>query len=205
MIFFLTVCFFLFLFLWLFSYNIDALYYEEGMLTMLDIVYDPFGWMLMFGDIAYVPFLYPLSSLYLIHHSPDWPTWVFVLIAGLGAFAYYAFRESNMERNDFKLGLLKNAKSITMVRFDGSKTQYLISGWSSLARRPNYWPDLLNSIAYSLPTGLLTSVIAWIYPIMFFVLLTHRQHRLEEKGRLTYKNWNDFVKAVPYRYIPYLI
>lgn len=48
---------------------------------MLDIVYDPFGWMLMFGDIAYVPFLYPLSSLYLIHHSPDWPTWVFVLIA----------------------------------------------------------------------------------------------------------------------------
>ncbi len=28
-------------------YNIDALYYEEGMLTMLDIVYDPFGWFVL--------------------------------------------------------------------------------------------------------------------------------------------------------------
>jgi ABC-type phosphate/phosphonate transport system permease subunit len=199
---------------------VDALYYEEGMLTMLDIVYDPFGWMLAFGDIAYVPYLYPLSSLYLINHSPDWPNWAFVLIALLvrkkkkqkennfcfmqGAFAYYAFRESNVERNDFKLGLLPNAKSITMVRFDGSKTEYLISGWSSLARRPNYWPDLLNATSYSLCTGF-SSTIAWIYPILFLVLLSHRQHRLEEKGRLTYRNWNDFVKAVPYRYIPFLI
>ncbi len=59
-------------------------------------------------------------------------------------------------------------------------------------------------IAASLCTGF-TSVIAWIYPILFFVLLTHRQHRLEEKGRLTYANWADFVRAVPRRYIPYLI
>merc|ERR1711916_353690 len=43
-----------------FVYNWDALYYEQGMLTMLDIVFDPFGWMLAFGDLAYVPFLYPL-------------------------------------------------------------------------------------------------------------------------------------------------
>ena len=185
-------------------YNIDALYYEEGMLTMLDIVYDPFGWMLAFGDLAYVPFLYPLSALYLIDHSPDWNNWAFVGIAFLGALAYYAFRESNMERNSFKLGQLPNAKSLTMIRFDGTKTEYLVSGWSSLARRPNYWPDLLNAVAYSLCTGF-NSTIAWIYPILFFVLLTHRQHRLEEKGRLTYRNWNDFVKAVPHRYIPYLI
>lgn len=91
-------------------YNIDALYYEEvsmvsvalfccvissfqGMLTMLDIVYDPFGWMLAFGDIAYVPFLYPLSTLYLIDHSPSWHPAAFVAVALLGMFAYYAFRE----------------------------------------------------------------------------------------------------------------
>ena len=160
--------------------------------------------MLAFGDIAYVTFLYPLSALYLIDHSPDWPTAAFGLVAVVGGFAYYAFRESNVERNDFKLGLLKNAKSITMTRFDGSRTEYLVSGWSALARRPNYWPDLLNATSYSLCTGF-TSIIAWIYPILFFVLLTHRQHRLEEKGRLTYRNWSDFVKAVPYRYLPYLI
>ncbi len=151
-------------------YNIDALYYEEGMLTMLDIVYDPFGWqvktplfvllklliffsprrMLAFGDIAYVPFLYPLSALYLIDHAPSWTNTAYAGVALLGAFAYYAFRASNVERNDFKLGLLKDAQSIKMVRFDGTTSDYLISGWSSLARRPNYWPDLLNAVSYRL-------------------------------------------------------
>jgi hypothetical protein len=39
------------------------------------------------------------------------------------------------------------------------------------------------------------SVLAWIYPIMFFVLLTHRQHRIEEKGKRDYKNWDAFCKV----------
>jgi len=187
-----------------FVYNWDALYYEQGMLTMLDIVFDPFGWMLAFGDLAYVPFLYPLSSLYLIDHSPAYSPLLLTLTIGVAVLGYVGFRLSNQERNDFKLGLLPNAKFIVMKRFDGSSTKYLISGWSSLARRPNYWPDLLNASSYALCTGL-SNPIAWVYPITFFGLLTHRQHRLEEKGRLTYKNWKDFVEAVPYRYIPFLI
>lgn len=182
----------------------DCFYFEESILSTLDIVYDEFGWMLAFGDMAYVPYLYPLSAVYLINHTPDsWPSWIFLAILGLGLFAYYAFRASNAERDAFKTGRLKGAKSIRMIRFDGSQTDYLVSGWSALARRPNYWPDLLNSISYSLPTGF-SSVIAWIYPLLFLVLLSHRQHRLEEKGRLTYKNWQDFVKAVPYRMIPFV-
>jgi len=186
-----------------FLYNFDGLYFEEGMLTMLDIVFDPFGWMLAFGDLAYVPYLYCLPSYYLINHSPELSPLYWVFVLGLGIFAYIAFRLSNNERNEFKLGRLPNAKFITMRRFDGSKSQYLISGWSALARRPNYWPDLLNSLAYSLCTGW-SNPIAWIHFATFFVLLAHRQHRLEEKGRLTYKNWNDFKEAVPSRFIPYL-
>merc|ERR1711916_321978 len=139
-----------------------------GMLTMLDIVFDPFGWML-----------------------------------GFGLLAYYAFRMSNQERNDFKLGLIPNAKSIVMKRFNGTTARYLVSGWSALARRPNYWPDLMGSLVYSMCTGF-GNPIAWVHFATFFVLLAHRQHRLEEKGRLTYKNWNDFVEAVPYRFNPFL-
>jgi delta14-sterol reductase len=170
-------------------------------LTMLDIVFDPFGWMLAFGDLAYVPFLYCLPSLYLIDHSPQMSIWYWMLTFFLGCFSYYAFRVSNQERNDFKLGLLPNAEFITMHRFDGSKSKYLISGWSALARRPNYWPDLLNAFVYSMCTGW-SNPIAWIHLITFFTLLAHRQHRLEEKGKHTYSNWSDFVEAVPSRFIP---
>ena len=82
-------------------------------------------------------------------------------------------------------------------------THFHFAGWSSLARRPNYWPDLLNSLVYSLCTGW-SNPIAWIHFVTFFTLLAHRQHRIEEKGRLTYRNWDDYKKAVPYRFIPYV-
>lgn len=175
-----------------------------AILSTLDIVHDEFGWMLAFGDLVWVPFMYPIPAWYLIQHSPQWPSWVFVAIAALGIFAYYAFRQSNAERDAFKCGELPNAKFIVMRRHDGSTNKYLISGWSSLARRPNYWPDLLNSTCYSLCAGF-AAPLAWIYPVMFLVLLTHRQHRIEEKGRRDYVNWKSYCDAVPYRYLPYLI
>lgn len=83
--------------------------------------------MLAFGDLSYLPFLYPLSAFFLVNHSPNWPLFVWVGVFGLGVFAYYAFRRSNAERNEFKLGRLSGAKYITMVRrSDGSSVKYLI-------------------------------------------------------------------------------
>lgn len=74
-------------------------------------------------------------------------------LLALGIFSMWAFRRSNSERDLFKLGKLPNAKTLTMVRHDGSTTQYLVSGFSAYARRPNYWPDLLNATVYALCTG----------------------------------------------------
>ncbi len=56
---------------------------------------------------------------------------------------------------------------------------------------------------YALCTGF-SSVLAWIYPIMFFVLLSHRQHRIEQKGRRDYVNWDEYCAKVPYRFLPYI-
>ena len=39
----------------------DALYYERAILTTMDITTDGFGFMLAFGDLAWVPFTYSLQ------------------------------------------------------------------------------------------------------------------------------------------------
>lgn len=100
-------------------YCMDALYFEEAILSTLDIVYDEFGWMLAFGNITYVEFLYPISSWYLVRHAPDWPLIAWAGVLALGLFSMYAFRASNAERDLFKKRQLKNPRSITMVCFAG--------------------------------------------------------------------------------------
>ena len=46
----------------------DALFQERAILTTMDIVNDGFGFMLAFGDLAWVPFTYSLQARYLVHN-----------------------------------------------------------------------------------------------------------------------------------------
>ena len=39
----------------------DALFQERAILTTMDITTDGFGFMLAFGDLAWVPFIYSLQ------------------------------------------------------------------------------------------------------------------------------------------------
>ena len=46
-------------------YILDAVMNEPAILTTMDITTDGFGWMLSFGDLAWVPALYSLQARYL--------------------------------------------------------------------------------------------------------------------------------------------
>lgn len=45
------------------------------MLTTMDITHDGFGFMLAFGDLVWVPFIYSFQAFYLLHHPNEvsWP------------------------------------------------------------------------------------------------------------------------------------
>ena len=49
-------------------YVLDALWCERAILTTMDITSDGFGFMLAFGDLAWVPFTYTLQARYLVDH-----------------------------------------------------------------------------------------------------------------------------------------
>ncbi|XP_023586705.1 delta(14)-sterol reductase LBR isoform X2 [Trichechus manatus latirostris] len=56
-------------------YVVDALWNEEAVLTTMDIIHDGFGFMLAFGDLVWVPFIYSLQAFYLVRHPNEisWP------------------------------------------------------------------------------------------------------------------------------------
>lgn len=49
--------------------------FQEALLTTMDIIHDGFGFMLAFGDLVWVPFIYSFQAFYLVAHPNElsWP------------------------------------------------------------------------------------------------------------------------------------
>lgn len=187
-----------------FIYVFDAIWFEKAILSTMDIVHDGFGFMLVFGDLVWVPFTYSLQARYLVDYPQDISTLGLVGIICVKALGYFAFRGANSEKDTFRrdpnhpsvrhLQTLKTARG----------TKLLTSGWWGVARHINYTGDWLMAWAWCLPCGS-GSIVPYFYVIYFAVLLIHRQQRDEYACKRKYgADWDKYKAIVKYRLIPFL-
>nr|XP_003230266.2 PREDICTED: delta(14)-sterol reductase [Anolis carolinensis] len=185
-------------------YVVDALWHEEAVLTTMDIQRDGFGFMLAFGDLAWVPFLYSLQGHFLVTHPHrvSLPAAAgIILLNGLG---YSIFRGANSQKNTFRRN--PNDPRVAGLRTLPTATgrRLLVSGWWGLVRHPNYLGDLLMALAWSLPCGL-THALPYFYPAYFLLLLLHREARDERHCLGQYGlAWGEYCRKVPFRILPYV-
>jgi len=135
-------------------YVLDCQYVEPNILTTMDITTDGFGFMLAFGDLVWVPFLYSQQTRYLSTHPKQLGTLGLVEVGAVLLVAFSIFRLSNSQKNTFRTN--PNDPSVAHLKYIETKagTRLLISGWWGTARHINYLGDWLQSWPYSLPTGL---------------------------------------------------
>lgn len=81
---------------------LDALYMEPAILTTMDITTDGFGFMLAFGDLVWVPFVYSLQAKYLSVHAVELGWYTLAAIVAVQLSGYYIFRASNSQKNTFR-------------------------------------------------------------------------------------------------------
>ncbi len=187
-----------------FWYIFDCLWFEETILTQMDIVHDGFGFMLAFGDLAWLPFTYSLQARYLVDHPLDLPLWAAVGIFALNTLGYVMFRGANSQKNTFRCN--PNHPSVQHLKTMPTErgTKLIVSGWWGICRHPNYVGDLIMALAWCLPCGF-NHALPYFYPIYFLVLLIHRQLRDESHCKQKYgKDWDRFCKIVKYRLVPYV-
>jgi delta14-sterol reductase len=186
-------------------YVFEAQWNEPAILTTMDIVHDGFGFMLCFGDIAWVPFLYCLQCKYLLYYPQTHETYYYVLIVALNALGYFIFRGSNSEKNAFRTDPKSPRVAHLKVMKTSAGKSLIISGFWGICRHPNYVGDWMMALAWSLLTGT-TALIPYFYPIYFGILLIHRQLRDEESMLEKYgpEDWKKYCNHVPYRLIPYV-
>ena len=192
------VCFFQF---W---YILDALWFEEAILTTMDIVHDGFGFMLVFGDLGWVPFTYSLQARYLVDHPTYLSPYAAVGIVALNLLGYIIFRGSNSQKNTFRRNpdhpSVRHLQTLPTER----GTKLIISGWWGVCRHPNYVGDLIMAVSWSLPCGV-GHIIPYFYPVYFTSLLIHRQLRDEQQCQEKYqRDWDKFCKIVHWRLVPYV-
>ncbi|RCI00618.1 hypothetical protein CU097_015810 [Rhizopus azygosporus] len=196
---------------------------EECIPVSWDIFYEKDGFMLIFWNMAGVPFTYCYSSIYLmkyqlstghpITHSIPYTIFIYLLLLT----GYYVFDTGNSQKNRFRMeqhgtlikrnafpqlpwGYLKNPTYI--------KTEHgnllLTSGWWGLARKPHYTADLMMSLSWGLITGF-SSFLPYFYFTFFLCVLTHRARRDMERCANKYgKDWERYCERVPYIFIPYV-
>lgn len=179
--------------------------------------------MLIFWNMAGVPFTYCYGAVYLmkyelttgqtIQHSWAYTVGLYITLL----FAYYVFDTGNSQKNRFRMeqngsfvvrkafpqlpwGHIKNPSYI--------KTEHgnllLTSGWWGVVRKPHYTADLLQSLSWGLMCGF-GSFLPYFYVCFFTCVLTHRVSRDMERCAKKYgKDWDTYCERVPYIFIPYV-
>lgn len=211
-------------------YVMDALYMEPAITTTMDVTTDGFGYMLSFGDLVWVPFVYSMQARYLAVYPLQLGVLGIAGVLGVQAVGYYIFRSANNEKNRFRQNPQDPRISHLEFMETASGSKLLTSGWWGTARHINYLGDWILSFSYCMPTGIAGYVInrytnpvtgtvhteveqggargwgmifTYFYIVYFGVLLVHRELRDEEKCRRKYgSDWDRYCEKVPSKIIP---
>lgn len=193
-------------------YVVDYFWNERWYLKTIDICHDHFGFMLGWGDLVWLPYMYTLQGLYLAYHPVVLGTPMTLAVLSLGLFGFYIFRATNAQKDLFRR-LRDNAKiwgkkpeyiSCWYLSSDGKKhdSTLLVSGWWGVTRHMNYTGDLMGSLAYCLCCGF-THILPYFYIIYMTILLVHRIYRDEHRCSAKYgKFWKQYTDRVRYRLVP---
>ncbi|RKO91949.1 ergosterol biosynthesis ERG4/ERG24 [Blyttiomyces helicus] len=185
-------------------YVVDALWNEPAILTTMDITTDGFGFMLTFGDLAWVPFTYSLQSVYLTHYPVDLAPSAVAAIVAIKLLGLFIFRSANSQKNAFRTN--PESAGVKGLQYIPTKTgsRLLVSGWWGIARHINYFGDWLMGLAWCLPCGF-AHPLPYFYAIYFGILLVHRAARDDHKCKAKYgADWAEYCRRVPSKFIPYI-
>ncbi|GFF60110.1 C-14 sterol reductase [Aspergillus udagawae] len=211
-------------------YVLDGLYMEPAVLTTMDVIMDGFGYMLSFGHLVWVPFIYNIQTRYLAVYPLELSLKDILSILTVTGAGYTIFRGANNQKNRFRRD--PNDPHMKHIKYiqTSSGSKLMISGWWGLARHFNYLGDWLMSWSYSLPTGVAGYTIiesinssgdvqkqaiqtpevrgwgmifTYFFLLYFGVLLIHRERRDEEKCKRKYgADWERYTSIVRSRIIP---
>jgi hypothetical protein len=184
----------------------EYLVFEEVHLYTYDFVAERVGFKLGFGCLAFYPYFYAIP-LWIAADQPDTQAhpYLLVLFVLLFFISWSFSRGANLQKFFFK----KNPERVFLgirpeILTDGKKA-ILVNGYWGLSRHINYMGEIGMAVAIVLCAGHSLSFWPWLYPLYYVALLVPRQIADDARCAVKYGAlWNQYIKKVPYRIIPYI-
>ncbi|KPA76734.1 putative mitochondrial sterol C-24 reductase [Leptomonas pyrrhocoris] len=194
---------------------------EECVISTWDIYYEKFGWMLAFWNTCGVPFLYCMQSLYIqtVLKDKQYPIWVLVLMGCILFAAYYVWDTINSQKNRFRMR--RSGVPMEIIRnrafpqlpwryienprtLKSEKGELFVDGFYRYGRKLHYTVDLVMAFLWGSACGF-SSFVPFFYFFFFLGHLIDRERRDEHRCKTKYGTlWDEYVKEVPYKFIPYV-
>ncbi len=184
-------------------YVADYFWNEEAILTTWDIKHERFGWMLVWGDLVWVPFTYTIQAYYLVDHLHTLSPVAAAGLVALNLAGYVVFRASNIQKHRFRRDPTARVwgRAPEYIR-TATGSLLLTSGWWGAARHLNYLGDLMMALAWCLPTGF-AHPLTYFYFVYMIVLLVHRERRDHAVCHAKYgEDWDAYCRKVRWRIVP---
>ena len=190
-------CFVSFWFAYLFTHYVK----EEFMLSTWDITDENFGFMLVWGDLVYVPFLYALPGFWIVDNIVPFTTTQWLALSTFFLITLTLFRGANWQKEHFKRD--------SQAKIWGKPTRtlggkLLISGWWGIGRKLNYTGEVGVYLAFAMCAGF-SHWQPFLLPLSLFLLLTQRAARDDKKCRVKYGHlWEEYCRQARFRMIPFI-
>jgi len=195
-------------------YIVDYIAFEPAILSIHDITTERFGFMMAFGDLAFVPFGFSLQAVYLNVTGYDPPVPLLALAVILQVTGFLIFRSANLQKHRFltepdrPLPLWPSRRRPRTLRTElgisagPGGDNVMVDGWWKWSRHPNYFGDFLLAAGWCLSCGV-DSIWPHFYVMYFGPTLVHRERRdhynlIERFGQ----TWRAYEHVVPYRIVP---
>ncbi|MBX3245654.1 MAG: hypothetical protein KF901_00585 [Myxococcales bacterium] len=190
-------------FVW--SYLFTHYVAERFMLSTWDILAERLGFMLVWGDLVYVPFLYSLCGWWVLDrgfeggaHQP-WPWWGYGLITLFHVVSHWVFREANWQKDRFKRDPSRPIWGKAPELLGG---RLLVSGWWGIGRKVNYTGEIGVYVSFALCAGFSTPW-PWLLPLSLVILLVQRAGRDDRRCRAKYGElWSRYAERARFRIFP---
>ncbi|KAF3283107.1 C-24(28) sterol reductase [Orbilia oligospora] len=193
---------------------------EECIVTTWDMFYEKWGFMLIFWNMAGVPFTYHHCTLWLAKHDPAQYSWSTGFQASLFVTlvcAYFIWDTCNSQKNNFRrqqAGTFVDYKRFpalpwryiqnpTFIKCKNGGT-LLTSGWYRWARKIHYTVDIIMALTWGFNTGF-SSPFPYFFPVFFVCVNIHRATRDIQRCKAKYgDDWVEYSRQCPYLFIPYV-
>ncbi|MDQ3035470.1 MAG: ERG4/ERG24 family protein [Myxococcota bacterium] len=182
-------------------YVFNYFQFEYGMIYTWDIVQERFGFMLVWGDYAFVPFLYSITGWFLIDRTEALPIWALVLLPLMFVVGLWIFRGSNQQKDEFKRDPATKIWGKPAETIGG---KILVSGFWGIGRKLNYTGEITVYWSFTLLAGD-ASFWPYVLPTWLICLLVHRAWRDDKRCRDKYGSlWEAYCKRATFKMIPFV-